>query len=127
MLLSEYFCILDEWEEEKKYVAKPLTSDSKRDTEKKDVDSDSEDEIGPPLPPQMKATNSKEGQSKIDDDDDDMVGPPLPPSLKGQVDNSKAHGSENTKSVKLSKIEFDEEDHSDDEDDLVNFILHSIK
>ena len=68
----------------------------------------------------MKATKSKEGESKIDDDNE-MVGPPLPPSLAEQSDKSKAQWSENKKSVKLSKNELDEEDHSDDEDDLVKF------
>ena len=53
-----------------------------------------------------------------------MVGPPLPSSLAGQ--SGKAQGHESKKSVKLSKNEFDEEDHSDDEDDLVKF-SHSIK
>ena len=101
----------DTWEEEKKYVVKPSTSESTSKSSGREIDSDSEDEIGPPLPPQMKKRENT-------DDDEDIIGPPPPPSLKDKKD---AQMPEKMKVAKPSISVADEDDLSDDEDELVSY------
>ena len=108
----------DAWEEEQKYTAKPVATESSSAPEKKEVDSEDEDEIGPPLPPQMKAALAR--TDKTESDDEDIIGPPMPPSMQNESKNTNSQDTSKMKGVKSLTKTRDEESDSEEEDDLVN-------
>ena len=81
------------------------------------MDPDSEDEIGPPLPPQMIAGHPKEDENKSDDED--MIGPPMPLSMQSTDNKSKSQSTDKLNGVKSVRKDADEETDSEDEDDMV--------